>query len=756
VYTSGTPCELRFVGCVDWFSEKKDEIEESAHQVWQEACYMHENVKRALDGGQKFIMMARNSWCGNGYSFNKIPAFIEDKMRRNATTCGTCCVMQPEFACGKEIFMEKDGFVETFSVYEIHDPCTSTDGSAANNCSRCVPPDLPAQKTSFVSFYGEGSLSSPSSSSFFNVSFIAKMLTIGPCLLFLFYLCIIAYTSRVDYNVRFISRHFPNKIIESGSVLPEQAGNRSSMMSSTLSSLFSILPTQRLTLLYKKAVENFCGFTLHESDLFKKIERSPSFTDLKQFLPASLMKGVSGHISASTTRVRHPRRIMEMHRKSMMAKGRGGVSVLQKRNSSSSNRSSIRMNDRRRRESSSSLDEQGRQGPNQNHCAMVSIKRVSIGMLIIGLVVGAFVRQPFACSQSRNILNMFRKISFSCEKIRVPISSLKPRAAHVFENPFADVQYLGNGVAKIHHQIIDYGITEAGQVLIPPELKSFVGSCAKMAGEGTWKHMTWNMARGRAEVQRAVKDIGWNVVEFMDLFDETPYDNYRYNIIRVAVMWLHGGLYTDLDMLCLKSPEHLIDDIKYGFFMGTTKKIEGAIFAARPRHPFVRRVFEVQRGTLRSLRIFQHPFGTGPIAFKRAYTSYHNSWDTEGEDRGKHTQLPSIKLLTEDNIDVSARMDGFMLENYARRNQVTIVHVHASHWGWKFIRANLLFAERLLAIGGILGLLYLYAWQPDSIIRITINRTFYNAQFNVVVPQRVSSGGETKRALSNRLTKRNL
>merc|ERR1712023_406120 len=126
-----------------------------------------------------------------------------------------------------------------------------------------------------------------------------------------------------------------------------------------------------------------------------------------------------------------------------------------------------------------------------------------------------------------------------------------------------------------------------------------------------------------------MKDLGWDVSEFMALFDETPYDNYRYNIIRLAVMWLHGGLYTDLDMLCLKSPEPLISDTKYGFFMGTTKKIEGAIFAAHSRHPFVKRVLELQRETLRSLRIFQHPLGTGPIAFQKAFATYNKSWAME-------------------------------------------------------------------------------------------------------------------------------
>jgi len=184
----------------------------------------------------------------------------------------------------------------------------------------------------------------------------------------------------------------------------------------------------------------------------------------------------------------------------------------------------------------------------------------------------------------------------------------------------------------------------------------------------SWEQRWWGIDTGRPIIVEIVKAIGLKPDEFMKTFNST-FPNYRYNMLRTAIIWKYGGFYVDTDVICLRSPEHLLDDAGVSYAMASEEKIEGAIFAARPKHPFNEHLFRILVERARIPTILQRAHGTGPEAFQHAIETYPE-------------HMPKVKILEQRYIDVSQRMMDFRIETYPRRDQATIVHAHVGHWGY--------------------------------------------------------------------------
>jgi mannosyltransferase OCH1-like enzyme len=75
----------------------------------------------------------------------------------------------------------------------------------------------------------------------------------------------------------------------------------------------------------------------------------------------------------------------------------------------------------------------------------------------------------------------------------------------------------------------------------------------------------------------------------LSTFDSYPYDIQRADVIRLAILYVYGGIYLDLDIICLKSLDQLRS---YPFVLPRTKPVglSNDFIIAEPKHPFLLQV----------------------------------------------------------------------------------------------------------------------------------------------------------------------
>lgn len=77
-----------------------------------------------------------------------------------------------------------------------------------------------------------------------------------------------------------------------------------------------------------------------------------------------------------------------------------------------------------------------------------------------------------------------------------------------------------------------------------------------------------------------------------ELYEQLRSPAERSDILRLELLWRHGGVYVDSDFECLRSIEPLIGDVD--FFVGDRKpgRVNNAIIGAVAQHPIVDRAIE--------------------------------------------------------------------------------------------------------------------------------------------------------------------
>lgn len=79
--------------------------------------------------------------------------------------------------------------------------------------------------------------------------------------------------------------------------------------------------------------------------------------------------------------------------------------------------------------------------------------------------------------------------------------------------------------------------------------------------------------------------------QLLSTFDAYPYDIQRADVIRLVVLYTFGGIYLDLDIICLQSLDHLR---RFPFVLPRTRPVglSNDFIIAHPKHPFLLQVLD--------------------------------------------------------------------------------------------------------------------------------------------------------------------
>ncbi|CAF4537221.1 unnamed protein product [Rotaria sp. Silwood2] len=115
---------------------------------------------------------------------------------------------------------------------------------------------------------------------------------------------------------------------------------------------------------------------------------------------------------------------------------------------------------------------------------------------------------------------------------------------------------------------------------IPFKWQQAMNSCRTFHSD--YKYYFWTDKEGRRLVEKEFPCI-------LSTYDSYPYDIQRADVIRLVVLYVYGGIYLDLDIICLKSLDQLLN---YEFILPQTKPVglSNDFIASKPRHPFLLQV----------------------------------------------------------------------------------------------------------------------------------------------------------------------
>tara|TARA_Y100000592_G_scaffold41131_1_gene65155 strand:- start:24 stop:734 length:711 start_codon:yes stop_codon:yes gene_type:complete len=78
------------------------------------------------------------------------------------------------------------------------------------------------------------------------------------------------------------------------------------------------------------------------------------------------------------------------------------------------------------------------------------------------------------------------------------------------------------------------------------------------------KHILWS----KADCEKLIKN---KLPEYLDFYNEMKYDIQRLDFMRAAILYCEGGIYVDLDLICLKNIDKLFT---YKFFIHSLRHIK--------------------------------------------------------------------------------------------------------------------------------------------------------------------------------------
>lgn len=128
---------------------------------------------------------------------------------------------------------------------------------------------------------------------------------------------------------------------------------------------------------------------------------------------------------------------------------------------------------------------------------------------------------------------------------------------------------------------------------IPMSWQQASNSCRSL--HSNYEYRFWTDKDARDLIEREFPCL-------LSVFDAYPYDIQRADVIRLIVLYVYGGIYLDLDIICLKSLDQLLT---YNFVLPTTMPLglSNDFIIAEPKHPFLLQV-------LNDLPLFNRNFFT--------------------------------------------------------------------------------------------------------------------------------------------------
>jgi mannosyltransferase OCH1-like enzyme len=97
-----------------------------------------------------------------------------------------------------------------------------------------------------------------------------------------------------------------------------------------------------------------------------------------------------------------------------------------------------------------------------------------------------------------------------------------------------------------------------------------------------YQYIFWSDAEGRSLIKKEFPSL-------LSVFDSYLYDIQRADVIRLVALYIHGGIYLDFDIICLKSLDKLLN---YQFILPQTKPVglSNDFIISTPKHPFLLKV----------------------------------------------------------------------------------------------------------------------------------------------------------------------
>jgi mannosyltransferase OCH1-like enzyme len=143
----------------------------------------------------------------------------------------------------------------------------------------------------------------------------------------------------------------------------------------------------------------------------------------------------------------------------------------------------------------------------------------------------------------------------------------------------------------------------------------------------TWRqlHPDWDIRLHReplAEMHTTSRELFDNAEE---LFPDDPH-RARADVLRLEILWHHGGVYCDTDCRPLKPLDPLLDDPQGAFVAWSPNRtragrqiITNAVMAAEPEHPFIGRCIAALPDSIDRYRGARLAQVTGPYLLQRVY-----------------------------------------------------------------------------------------------------------------------------------------
>jgi len=115
---------------------------------------------------------------------------------------------------------------------------------------------------------------------------------------------------------------------------------------------------------------------------------------------------------------------------------------------------------------------------------------------------------------------------------------------------------------------------------IPFKWQQASNSCRNINSD--YKYKFWSDEEGRRLIEKEFPSL-------LLTFDSYPYDIQRADVIRLVVLYVYGGIYLDLDIICKKSLDQLLN---YQFILPQTTPVglSNDFIVSQAKHPFLLQV----------------------------------------------------------------------------------------------------------------------------------------------------------------------
>ncbi|CAF3552288.1 unnamed protein product [Rotaria socialis] len=175
---------------------------------------------------------------------------------------------------------------------------------------------------------------------------------------------------------------------------------------------------------------------------------------------------------------------------------------------------------------------------------------------------------------------------------------------------------------------------------IPLKWQKASNSCRTLHSD--YKYYLWTDEQGRLLIEKEFPCL-------LSTFDSYPYDIQRADVIRLVALYVHGGIYLDLDIVCLTSLDRLL---KYEFILPKTKPVglSNDVIISKPKHPFLFKILH-ELSKFNQNYFTKYPtvmFSTGPMFLTKQASSYVNRSSLDilsSELYGKYSTNSSYALF---------------------------------------------------------------------------------------------------------------